>query len=78
MPGPQSVRAQPSFRAAYPPLGPEACRLRRMADTLAAAKLLSLEDMAKLSISPAAAHAEAKGTAPRASLIYATPQLPYM
>mmetsp|Transcript_6412 Transcript_6412/g.16618 ORF Transcript_6412/g.16618 Transcript_6412/m.16618 type:complete len:971 (-) Transcript_6412:115-3027(-) len=60
VPGPQSVRAQPSFRAAYPPLGPEACRLRRMADTLAAAKLLSLEDMAKLSISPAAAHAEAK------------------
>eukprot|EP00193_Tetraselmis_chui_P008944 CAMPEP_0177769642 /NCGR_PEP_ID=MMETSP0491_2-20121128/10446_1 /TAXON_ID=63592 /ORGANISM="Tetraselmis chuii, Strain PLY429" /LENGTH=819 /DNA_ID=CAMNT_0019286695 /DNA_START=108 /DNA_END=2564 /DNA_ORIENTATION=- len=46
----------------YPPHGPDAQRLRRMADSLAAARLLCLEDMAKLHISPAAAHAEAKGT----------------
>eukprot|EP00951_Prasinocladus_malaysianus_P007505 scaffold54054_cov15-Prasinocladus_malaysianus.AAC.1 len=32
-----------------------------MADTLAAARLLSLDDMAKLDVSPAAAHAEATG-----------------
>jgi len=37
-------------------------RLRRLADTLAAARLLCLEDMARLTISPAAAHAEATGT----------------
>eukprot|EP00191_Tetraselmis_sp_GSL018_P008835 CAMPEP_0177606224 /NCGR_PEP_ID=MMETSP0419_2-20121207/17181_1 /TAXON_ID=582737 /ORGANISM="Tetraselmis sp., Strain GSL018" /LENGTH=847 /DNA_ID=CAMNT_0019100547 /DNA_START=208 /DNA_END=2748 /DNA_ORIENTATION=- len=37
-------------------------RLRKMADTLAAARLMSLEEMARLSISPAAAHAEATGS----------------
>lgn len=52
---------QPREDGALYPAPASAPRLRKMADTLAAARLLCLEDMGRLNISPAAAHAEATG-----------------